>query len=836
MVSHSPLFKFMAAAGLAASMVAATTQVASAAPAPTSRTAHGGAHHKAPPPTGAFPEAAATPRVQRTAQSARQLRPQRPLARKKTLKVRRNAVAKAAASQSCRPSDFSSRTGSALVSYVKGSTTACISSLFNVTGSDAHGIFQESQMVTVADAFASAAASYGGDNSNDISQLEYFLRAGYYVQYYDSADVGSYGTALTNSVEGALDTFFASPHLLDVSDANGAILGDVVILTDSANLQDRYLSVYKRILNGYNATWDSSYNMDNVVYDVYTPLWRGQWNTAFVDKVTSDPSIFDTLYDFATSHTDLLGGDNTFMDADAGMDLAVYVQFSALQAKLRPLIAGLLNASSMTGRTAALWVSVANQASYYDQSNCSYYGVCNLADKLTNAALPTTHPCDSVRTIRAQDLSAAELSAVCSSLQNQDPYFHNVVKDSGPIPNQNESTYDLIVFKSRLDYQIYAPAIYGVDTNNGGITLVGDPTQAGNRPKSIMYQQSTDNGFTADIWNLNHEYTHILDARYDTAGDFAEQTSVPDVWWIEGLAEYISYSYRGVTDTAALDVAAQHTYSLSTIFQNTYSNSDTARIYYWGYLAVRYMVENHPDVVYSMLDHFRTGDYQGGYEVYNSIGTAYDADFDRWLDTLTSGTGTGTPSATFTSAVHGTTASFTDTSTESGSGRITAWSWDFGDGATSSEQNPTHTYASAGSYTVKLTVTDSNGKSSTTSKSVKVAGDGGSLPTCPSSDVRVMGQNCSRSGQSATKGNVDYLYMYLPEGTTTLTVSTSGGTGDVDLYYDADTWASPSRYTAKSTGAGNSETITVTNRSAGYRYISLYAVKSFSGVTVSTRY
>ena len=43
---------------------------------------------------------------------------------------------------------------------------------------------------------------------------------------------------------------------------------------------------------------------------------------------------------------------------------------------------------------------------------------------------------------------------------------------------------------------------------------------------------------------------------------------------------------------------------------------------------------------------------------------------------------------------------------------ITNWSWEFGDGATSTEQNPQHTYTAAGSYTVKLTV--SNGQESNT--------------------------------------------------------------------------------------------------------------------------
>ena len=43
----------------------------------------------------------------------------------------------------------------------------------------------------------------------------------------------------------------------------------------------------------------------------------------------------------------------------------------------------------------------------------------------------------------------------------------------------------------------------------------------------------------------------------------------------------------------------------------------------------------------------------------------------------------------------------------------TSWFWDFGDGNTSTSQNPTHTYSSAGTYTVKLTVSNAYGSDTT---------------------------------------------------------------------------------------------------------------------------
>ena len=54
----------------------------------------------------------------------------------------------------------------------------------------------------------------------------------------------------------------------------------------------------------------------------------------------------------------------------------------------------------------------------------------------------------------------------------------------------------------------------------------------------------------------------------------------------------------------------------------------------------------------------------------------------------------------------------------------TNWYWDFGDGQNSTLENPTHTYATAGTYTVILTATDSCGSDNDT-LIVKVPGPAG---------------------------------------------------------------------------------------------------------------
>jgi hypothetical protein len=79
------------------------------------------------------------------------------------------------------------------------------------------------------------------------------------------------------------------------------------------------------------------------------------------------------------------------------------------------------------------------------------------------------------------------------------------------------------------------------------------------------------------------------------------------------------------------------------------------------------------------------------------------------------------PIAAFTYGTSGLQASFDAQDSHDPDGSIVAYAWDFGDGAVGTDQTTERTYSAAGTYPVTLTVTDNDGATSSSTRSVTVA-------------------------------------------------------------------------------------------------------------------
>ncbi|MBC3983887.1 S8 family serine peptidase [Streptomyces sp. AC536] len=90
----------------------------------------------------------------------------------------------------------------------------------------------------------------------------------------------------------------------------------------------------------------------------------------------------------------------------------------------------------------------------------------------------------------------------------------------------------------------------------------------------------------------------------------------------------------------------------------------------------------------------------------------------------------GAPTAEFAASCSESALSceFDGSASRDADGSIAGYVWDFGDGTAAKGVKPAHTYAKAGSYEVRLTVTDDSGKTGTVSKKVSVGAPAGEPP------------------------------------------------------------------------------------------------------------
>ncbi|WP_051476654.1 PKD domain-containing protein [Arthrobacter sp. Br18] len=109
------------------------------------------------------------------------------------------------------------------------------------------------------------------------------------------------------------------------------------------------------------------------------------------------------------------------------------------------------------------------------------------------------------------------------------------------------------------------------------------------------------------------------------------------------------------------------------------------------------------------------------------------------------------PVARFTEAVSALSASFDGSASTDADGTIASYVWDFGDGTTGTGVEASRTYATAGTYTVKLTVTDDRGAVHTTSKVITVvAGSPVNAPPAAAFTHMATGLAASFDGSTST--------------------------------------------------------------------------------------
>ncbi|WP_394201398.1 collagenase [Shewanella waksmanii] len=818
--------------------------------------------------------------------------------------------------------NFVGLNGWPLIDKLAQSDPQCVSPLYNVKGADATALFSESNIRMAAAAVRDRALNYTGTDTTGIESIIYYIRAALYVQFYSPDDVAPYSTAAINDFKTALTNLFNNANIWTASTENSGVLKEALIWIDSAHLGAHFNYVTKRVLSEYNADWEVNWGMNAAANAIFTTLFRAQWDDELKALFATDQSILDSLNNFQLANRHLVGTDAEYVLTNAVREMSRLYYIPEMKARVTNLVKAVLDSSSKNDSSKVVWMAAASMADYYDRANCNYYDICGFKAQLEAETLAFNWQCSNTLTIRAQQMYQDQAKWACDVLGDQEVYFHSKLSTANtPVANDNNEALELVVFNSSSDYQSYAGTFFGIATNNGGMYLEGSPAGLKNQARFIAYEAEWR---VPDfhVWNLQHEYVHYLDGRYNLQGDFSRSISANTIWWIEGLAEYISYRDA---NTRAIELGETQEFDLSTIFKNTY-DSGQDRIYRWGYLAVRFMFENHKSDVDQILAYLRNDQYAEYQAFIDNIGTRYDNEWRGWLTSGLSTADNGivdrgpSDAEAMASGSEGNWAGPVSTIStdyapctvtseayrynpdaslvidqpmeciDSQAGRASfafanvdrsaqeLWikvgdGWGDADiyfssqGWASGESNEGYGIGNGNHEVIKvqlnpdqywhyLTLSGEFGGVDLLVSTTEVVADpdpaqggdngggdngggdngggdnGGGTPTPDCGAATITYGQLTLGSDECISGGRGSFYVYIEEDNTTLTISTSGGSGDANIYYNADTWADSGNAQASSVSAGNEESLqVVANR--GWRYIAIDTETEYSGVTLS---
>lgn len=531
----------------------------------------------------------------------------------------------------------------ALADYlVRLPDSACTYGLFSLTPEQAAQIYSTDKLARVVQRFALESRSYNASNLALVN-LTLYLRAAYYLAA--QAGFSAPDPGLRLELRPALRRLLTGNVLFAPNPLDSATAAEVLRLISNLHDESSFLPELSTLVRRYTNSQarpgaaqslrESSASQGFT--GVLTAFYYAHFRPEAVPLLQADPSYAVALYDFVMANKSQLSGTETaYQLGDAARESMRFLQYPALKARVKQQAQSLLAASNMTGPDDELWLAVAGAVKYYDAENCADYASCNFETRLADAVLRQQYNCSSTIRLRAQQMTPEQMQASCLLMQQEESFFHPMLKtQQQPVAGDLNTSLEVVVFDDYNNYSKYASLIYGIRTDNGGMYEEGSPSLAGNQARFIAHEASWLRPVFS-VWNLEHEYVHYLDGRFDMQGDFAQSTQQPTVWWIEGLAEYVSLRNN---NQAAIDLARTGGYRLSQIFGNSYAMSDyVPRAYRWGYMATRFMFERHRDDVDAVLQRFRQGDYSGYSRLMSQIGSRYDAEFASWaLAATTSG-------------------------------------------------------------------------------------------------------------------------------------------------------------------------------------------------------
>ncbi|MFL0831661.1 M9 family metallopeptidase [Vibrio parahaemolyticus] len=521
-------------------------------------------------------------------------------------------------------------------SRVANSDYECMRTWFSPSLEQADVVFSTMSVSRITGGLKKAIEAYKGtkEQAQKIYYLGEFIKAAYKNRHDTFAKkLQPFSSELSADIANTIQQFLRSPYALTEGREQQEALASMLIVVDSIRQLAIAAPDVFAILDSFSADKSDSYYYRKAINNIFIAMAGHSQTNAFYDVIESDSSYIHRLSGFITNNEWAIGTDSEQLLGNAARELARLVKTEDAETKkvVVDTLDSLLKRYPLGGKSDRIWVGIAEMVDAYAPDYLEQLGLSNSKSVLKQRIMTFSYDCRGPARILAQEMTEAQAITSCETLNLKEDDFHQTVNTGyQPVADDHSDSVDVIVFKTKSDYSTYSSFLFDNTTNNGGQFLERDPSKQGNVPRFVAYQNGWDDDFS--ILNLEHEYVHYLDGRFNQYGDFHDTMREGNiVWWLEGFAEYMYYK-EGYN--AALVLGKEKTHTLADVFSTNYSDG-LNRVYRWGYLAVRFMIEKHPEDVTELLGYSRTGQYKEWVKLLERLGPAYNTEFHSWLDEVT---------------------------------------------------------------------------------------------------------------------------------------------------------------------------------------------------------
>lgn len=521
-------------------------------------------------------------------------------------------------------------------SRVANSDYECMRTWFSPSLEQADVVFSTMSVSRITGGLKKAIEAYKGtkEQAQQIYYLGEFIKAAYKNRHDTFAKkLQPFPSELSVDIANTIQQFLRSPYALTEGREQQEALASMLIVVDSIRQLAIAAPDVFAILDSFSADKSDSYYYRKAINNIFVAMAGHSQTKAFYDVIESDSSYIHRLSSFITNNEWAIGTDSEQLLGNAARELARLVKTEDAETKkvVVDTLDSLLKRYPLGGKSDRIWVGIAEMVDAYASDYLEQLGLSNSKSVLKQRIMTFSYDCRGPARILAQEMTEAQAITSCETLNLKEDDFHQTVNTGyQPVADDHSDSVDVIVFKTKSDYSTYSSFLFDNTINNGGQFLERDPSKQGNVPRFVAYQNGWDDDFS--ILNLEHEYVHYLDGRFNQYGDFHDTMREGSiVWWLEGFAEYMYYK-EGYN--AALVLGKEKTHTLADVFSTNYSDG-LNRVYRWGYLAVRFMIEKHPEDVTELLGYSRTGQYKEWVKLIERLGPAYNTEFHSWLDEVT---------------------------------------------------------------------------------------------------------------------------------------------------------------------------------------------------------